>query len=136
MMTKSALLLPGSIDVDKLPTSPFIESLESGTASAGLQPWFWTTRALLALRTGDAEAAVEFVSRSEDDQPREITRALSLSILALAQHQQGNTAAATSTLEQASQILGKLKQNKAGSTLTDLAIAEVLNREAKAALAP
>lgn len=135
MMTKSALLLPGSIDVDKLPTNAFIESLESGTTSAGLQPSFWTTRALLALRTEDAEAAVEYVSRSEDCQPGEITRALSLSILSLAQHQQGNTAAATSALEQASLILGKLKQTRAGITLTDLAIAEILNREAKATIA-
>lgn len=130
--TKIALLTPDAITVNSLPARPFVDSLENGTADEGSQPWFWATRALLALRTGDADAAVEYVSRSADHQPHEITRALSLSVLALAQHHQGNTVDAKFTLDKASLILEELKQNRTGLSLANLLIAEVLNREAEA----
>ena len=48
--------------VGSLPTRPFVDSLENGTAAEGSQPWFWATRTLLALRTRDADAAFEYVN--------------------------------------------------------------------------
>lgn len=134
-ITKSTLLLPDAINLDTLPTQPFVDSLENGTATDFQQPWFWTARALLGYRTGDAEAAIKYATRSEEHSPTEVTRALTLSVLALAQHQQGNTDKATTALQEATQLLEKLQQ-KPGVFLADLQMAKVLHGEAKATLAP
>ena len=130
-ITKSMLLLPDAIEPDKLPTLPLIHSLENETATADQQPWFWTTRALLAYRTGDAESAAQYATRSQEHKPIKVTRALALSVLALAQHKQGNTAEATTALHQATQQLEDLEQNTTGYD-ADLQIAKVLHREAEA----
>lgn len=133
-ITKSTLLLPDAINLATLPTQPFVDLLENGTATEGQQPWFWATRALLAYRSGDAEAAIKYATRSEEHSPAEVTRALTLSVLALAQHQQGNTDKATTAFQEATQLLEKLQQNPPGSFLPDLQIAKILHREAEATI--
>jgi tetratricopeptide (TPR) repeat protein len=125
-ITKS--LLPDAIEPDKLPTQPLIDSLKNGTATAG-QSWFWTSRALLAYRTGDAKSAVQYATRSEEHKPFQVTRALALSVLA--QHELVNTAEATTALQQATKLLEKLEQNTTRYD-ADLQIAKVLHREAEA----
>lgn len=135
-ITKSTLLLPDAINLDTLPTQPFVDSLENGTASEGQQPWFWTTRALLAYRTGDAKAAIEYATHSEESAPLEVTRALTLSVVALAEHQQGNTEKATTALQQATQLLEKLERVPPAGYVNDVLMARVLHHEAQTAIAP
>ena len=133
-ITTSTLLLPDAINLDKLPTQPFVDSLENGTVPESQQPWFWTIRALLAYRTGDAEAAIKYATRSEEHGPADVLSARTLSVIALAQHQQGNTDEATTALQEATQLLEKIQQNPAGGYRTDLQIAKILHREAKATI--
>ena len=132
-VTTALLLLPGAIDPAKLPTKPLIDYLDkTPTVESGYLPWFWTTRALLAYRSDDAAAAIECVARAEQHKPVDVTRAMALSILALAQHKLGKTDEAAATLEQATQLVESVKQKAlaTGSNNVDVEIAEILNREA------
>lgn len=130
--TKVCLLLPATIDLSNLPVEKFTKPLDDATAPDWLLPWGWFARALLAYRSGDAELAVRYVAKSEEFKPSELCHPMNLAVLALAQHQLQHPDAAQTALEEASQLITRLKAdtNKKGDH--DLLIAEILCREAEA----
>ncbi len=62
----------------------------------------------------------------------EVTRALSQSVVALAEHQQGNTEKATTALQQATQLLEKLERLPPDWYVNDVLMARILHHEAQA----
>ena len=132
IITKTALLKPNAIPLDRLPSRPFIDSLDNGTANAFQQPWFWGSRALLAYRRGDAESAVKYVTNSEKLGPVNFAHALNLVVLALAQHDLEQSDQAKNSLDEAFQYLESLKADPLKKTDHDFLIATILYREAKA----
>ncbi|MCA9062159.1 MAG: tetratricopeptide repeat protein [Planctomycetaceae bacterium] len=132
-VTKMTLLLPGAIDPARLPSQPLTKYLDQAAgAKGGHLPWFWSTRALLAYRTGDSASAIRYVARAEEHKPVDVTRAMALSILALAQHRVGKIDEATAMLQQATELAAAIRQQTLakGSNVADVQIAEVLLREA------
>jgi predicted Zn-dependent protease len=128
---KAALLRANSIDLTKLPGDRLGKLLDEGTATAAFQPWGWSARALLAYRSGDAESAVTYVTKSEESQPSKSAHAINLAVLAMAQHQLQHSDEAWKALEEASQLITRFKEdpNKKGDH--DMLIAELLFREAE-----
>ncbi len=134
---KASLLGSGTVDDTKLP----LETLESALDDASAQAWFYkygyTTRALAAYRAGDAAKAIESVHKAQESEgyaDRPSVQALALSLLAMAQHELGNTQDARQALAQASdltdQYLPKLASGELGNTWPDWLIAQILQAEA------
>jgi tetratricopeptide (TPR) repeat protein len=128
---KAALLRPNSIDLAKLPGDQLAKSLDDGTAPEWLSPWAWASRALLAYRRGDAELAVKYMAKSEEYKPIDVAHAMNLALLAMAQHQLGKAGEAKTALEEASQLITRLKGDPARKGDLDLLIAKILFNEAK-----
>jgi hypothetical protein len=131
-VTKACLLWPGVFDISTLPADKFTKALDDGTASDGFKPWGWAARALLAYRSGNPDAAVDYVARSEESAPGEFTQAMNLPVLALAQHQLQKTDEARATLEESSQLITRLKDDPGKKGDAKLVIAEILFVEATA----
>jgi len=128
---KVCLLLPNLIDPAKLPGESLAQELTSGTGPVWAQ-WGWTTRALLAYRSGDAESAVKYVTKSGETTPNDLCTPTSLAIRAMARHQLGRSEEARRDLEGASQIITRLEAEEAKKGDRDLLIAQILFREADA----
>ena len=127
---KACLLKPGAIDMTELPLDLLSMTLDEGKVPDHVQPWIWSTRALLAYRTGDAELAVKNVNQSEGFAPGDQCRALSLAVLAMAQHDLKHPEKARTALNEARQLLTKLQANNRHNH--DTLIAEILLHEAEA----
>jgi tetratricopeptide (TPR) repeat protein len=128
---KAALLRPNSINLAKLPGDQLAKSLDDGTAPEWLSPWAWASRALLAYRRGDAESAVQYLAKSEEYKPIDLTHAMNLAVLTMAQHQLGKPDEAKTALEEASKLITRLKEDPGRKGDFDLLIAEILFNEAK-----
>jgi len=128
-LIKACLLKRGTIDISELPLDTFPTSLDS-TAPDWLPPWFWGTRAMLAYRSGDADAAVKYVNQSEQHQPNDYAHAMNLTILAMAQHELQHPDEARIAVEEATQLIERLRAGDRNHH--DLLIAEILFREAEA----
>jgi hypothetical protein len=127
---KTCLLVPGIFGPDDVPTETFVKSLDDSDRS--LSPaWGWGIRAMLAYRGGDAKSAVEYVKKSDQYRPIDFVRAANLPVLAMAQQQLGDEAAAKAALQQASQVLERLRADEANVGHHDLLIAELLFGEAE-----
>jgi tetratricopeptide (TPR) repeat protein len=131
-VVKACLLRADAIDLAKLPGDLLEKSLDDGTVPEWLPPWGWGSRALLAYRRGDAESAVKYVAKSEENKPIDLTHALNLAVLAMAQHQLGKAGEAKTALEEASQLITRLKGDPGRKGDHDLLIAEILFHEAEA----
>jgi WD40 repeat protein/serine/threonine protein kinase/tetratricopeptide (TPR) repeat protein len=129
---KACLLRADSIELAKLPEDRLAKSLDDGTMPEWLPPWAWGSRALLAYRRGDAESAVSYVAKSEQYTPLDTTHAMNLAVLAMAQHQLGSAIEAQAALEEAFQLITRLKGYPGSKGEHDLLIAENLFNEAKA----
>jgi tetratricopeptide (TPR) repeat protein len=129
---KACLLKPGAIEQAELPLNLVPVSLDEATVPNWLPPWFWSTRALLAYRGNDAEAAVRYVEKSEAYEPPELAHALNLAVLAMAEHQLGKAGEAKTALQAASQLITRLKEDPGLKGDHDLLIAEILLHEADA----
>jgi tetratricopeptide (TPR) repeat protein len=134
-VTKAALMRAGAFDPAKLPAAAFTQSLDDGTASEGLVAWAWGTRALVAYRSGNAEAAVKCIARSEEFRPADAAKALNLAVLAMAQHQLGDRDLAKTTLEELSQLVLRLQASDPSNENHDNLFARILLREAEAQVA-
>jgi tetratricopeptide (TPR) repeat protein len=106
--------------------------LEDNTTPQSLKHWDWGALALLAYRSGDPEATVQFVEKSAASSPNDLSQALNLAVLALAQHELGHSEEAATALAEASQLITRLKENPNNKGHHDLRIAEILFREAAA----
>lgn len=132
---KACLLRPNAIDLGKLPAGKFTGPLDDGTApNWSHQPWAWCARALLAWRGGDAESAVKYVARSEELKPYDTTHALNLAVLAMAQHQLQHPDEARRALDEASQLITRLREDPRKKGEHDVLIAQIMLAEAEAVL--
>ena len=125
LTVKTCLLRPGFIESKQLPVEPLIKTTDQGGSA-----WDWSIRAMLAYRQGDAKSAVECVAKSDQLRPVDFARAANLPVLAMAQHELGNEAAASRALDEASQLLKKLEAIEANRGHNDLMIGQILLREA------
>ena len=121
-----------AIDLAKLPRDILAQSLDDGTVPEWLPPWAWGSRALLAYRGGDAESAVKYMAKSEEYKPIDVAHAMNLAVLTMAQHQLGKAGEAKTALEEAAQLITRLKGDPARKGDHDLLIAEILFHEAEA----
>jgi tetratricopeptide (TPR) repeat protein len=128
---KASLLRADSVDLAKLPGDLLAKSLDDGTVPEWLLPWGWGSRALLAYRHGDAESAVQYVAKSEEYKPIDVAHAMNLALVAMAQRQLGKAREAKTALEEASQLIIRLKGDPGRKGDHDLLIAEILFHEAE-----
>ena len=127
---KACLLWPGAIEFERLPTSLLEESLEDAPDS--ILPWLWGTKALVALRSGDAESALECIENSQEYEPLEVAVALNLAVRALANQRLDRLEDAHRDVQQAAQKVDQLLQEEfTKSTHHDVLIAMILLREAQ-----
>ena len=128
---KTSLLRASGFDIAALPSGTLIEALASGNHPEWFPAWGWVTRALLAYRSGDADSAVKYVAKSEEHKPEQFTHAMSLAVLALAQHKLNHSDEARTALAEASRVITRLKENPGNIGHPDLLIADILRREAE-----
>ncbi|TVS12992.1 MAG: hypothetical protein EA424_21970 [Planctomycetaceae bacterium] len=131
---KACLLRAGAIDLAALPGDRLARSLDEETPEKRLLPWFWGARALLALRSGDAESAKNFLTQPEAYHGNHLGRAMNLAILALAQHERKHSGEERKTLDEASQLITRLKEIQNNQGDHDLLITEILLREAESTI--
>lgn len=131
-VVKASLLRAAAVDLERVPGSRLASQLDSGKGPNWLLPWGWGTRALWAYRTGDFQSAVECVERSEKYQPIDLTRSLTLSLLAMARQKLQQSDAARKALDEASQLIERLGADAANAGNVDLQIARILYAEAQA----
>jgi tetratricopeptide (TPR) repeat protein len=131
-VVKACLLRPEAIELSKLPLDQFAASLDEGTAPDWYPVWAWGTQALLAYRGGDAASAVKYVTRSEDLMPGDLTHALNLAVLAMAQHQLQHPDEARRALAEAVELTDRPQSDAGSNGDFDLLIAQILLREAQA----
>ncbi len=128
---KGCLLRPGAIDLGELPGDLLAQSLNDGTFPEESRSWGWSSRALLAYRSGDAESAVKHITQSEQLNPADHNNhAINLAVLALAQHQLQHPDEARQALDEAAEVIQRLQAIDKNNS--DLLIAEILFREAEA----
>ncbi len=124
---KVCLLAPGDVKQDDLPIAVFLKALEKNGGQ-----WPYGIRAMLALRQGEAQAAVDFVKKSEEFPQVNVATATHLPILALAYLQLGEKAQAEQALQRADKLLKSLNDNAATGMEHDQLIAQILFDEAQA----
>lgn len=108
-LIKACLLRPGTVELVKRPADFLVPFLNEGKADSGFAPWAWSTRALLAYRSGDQATALEAVRKSEESRPHEFAHAMNLAVLAMAEHQLGHPEVARAALEQLGPIANRLR---------------------------
>jgi hypothetical protein len=128
LTVKVCSLVPDTLD-DKLPLDTFIKSVDG--PSAGGNAWSWSVRAMYAYRKGDAKSVIEYVEKSHALRHGEYVKAANLPIAAMAHHQLGNHQAATTAMKEAAQVLQRLEADQKSYGYEDLAIAQILYREAE-----
>jgi tetratricopeptide (TPR) repeat protein len=128
---KCCLLQPGAIDINKLPGNVLAKGLSDGTVPESVVFWYWSSRALLAYRSGDAESALSFANKSESFHPNDLDHALNLSILALAHHQLKQSEEAQNAYAEGIRIIQRLKEDPKNRVSHDVLIPELLLREAE-----
>jgi tetratricopeptide (TPR) repeat protein len=106
--------------------------LEDNTTPQGVKHWRWGALAWLAYRSNDPEATVQLVAKSAEFSPSDLSQALNLAVLAMAQHELDHPDEAAAALAEASQLITRLKEDPNNKGHHDLLIAEILFREAEA----
>ncbi len=133
-VVKAALLRPGSIDLGKLHGEILAKSLDDGTAPEWFVPWGFCSRALLAYRSGDAESALKYVKRSEEQKPEDAPHALNLVVRAMAEHQLRHPEEARRALEAASKLINRLMADAKNKGIQAPFDVQIVYREAEALL--
>jgi hypothetical protein len=127
------LLKESGIDISALPAEIMSNALDEDTRLPGRFPKRgWSTRTLLAYRSGDAEAAVKFLAKSEESQENQFTHAMNMAIGTLVRQELGNTDDARKLLGEASQLINQLQLDEKKRANPELRQAEILLREAEA----
>jgi hypothetical protein len=154
-LNKACLLLPSTIDPAQLPLEPIVRKLGSGTANSNWRAWANGTRALVAYRAGDLDAASDRLDRASylaesarNEFTREGIRILVSPLRAMIQHRQGGLGdLARQSLVDSRVALDGIIQRRPDGTLVgrslltpngsvnhNAIIAEVLRREAEEAI--
>jgi tetratricopeptide (TPR) repeat protein len=133
-VVKSSLLRPGAVELAKLPADAFCKVIDDGTVHEGFLSWGWGTRALLALRQGDAKFAVACVAKSEGANAGSQMHALNLVVLAMAHHRLKNPEESRRALEEARQLIRDLQAQAEIATGHDTLIPRILLNEAETLL--
>ena len=124
---KACLLVPDVIESDRLPVDTLVKSNDRAASA-----WGWGVRALLAYRSGDSKAALEYLTKSNQLRPVDFARAANLPLLAMVQHELGDSTAASQALEAASTLLKRLEADETNNGHNDMLIGQILFREADA----
>ena len=132
---KACLLLPESVDIDRLPTDVLEKSLKAGKGPSWAIPFAWSTQALVSYRSGDAEAAIASVKKSMDSRPNSFNVAVNETILALAHEDLGNDKTARIHSTRAERLIRKIQRVDWMKGHHDLLIPQILHREVVAKLA-
>ncbi len=130
-VVKACVLRSKVIALAKLPGAKLAKSLEDGAGAEWFPQWGWGTRALLACRSGDGAAALEYLKKSEEHKPTEFCHVLNLVVRAIAQHQLQRPEEARRALDEASQLIDRLQADDKNKGDHDLLIARILQREAE-----
>jgi tetratricopeptide (TPR) repeat protein len=137
MIIKACLLVPGVIDDSSLPVETLAEALDDGLVPSARNKWTFAVLALAAYRSAEADKTLHWIHKSQQSQgyaeePR--VQVLALLLLAMAQHQLGQTGEASQAFAEASALieehLPKLATGELGGAWHDWLIAEILRREA------
>ncbi len=128
---KACCLVPDVVDATRLPVEPLAIALETETVDPVFVPWGWSTHALVALRSGRPEKALESVLNSEQSGPSPHAHVLNLAVSALAKVELGETGGALADFGKGSRGFAPLQANPQSVSLHDLLIASIILREAK-----
>lgn len=129
---KSCLLLPDVIPMKALPLEEVTQGFEGENDDYTLS-WSWNLQALVAYRNGDAELAIECLTKSGKHNPVPYARILNDAIFALAQHQLGETEKAKRAFQSASAGLARYRSEESTKYHHDVMIADIILTEAKQA---
>lgn len=134
---KTCLIKPGMIDVNDIPDrwETFLDLPSQPTAMRGWLPWGWNARAMLAYRSGEYNNAKKYAEKSMSFELAGICEVLNQAVLALAEHQLGNTEAAQTALKSAQSTL-QSSLKVANDFHHDFVIASSWLREAESAILP
>jgi tetratricopeptide (TPR) repeat protein len=128
---KSSLLLPGGIDLAKLPVKAFADAQDAGNVPDWFPQWGWQTRAGYAYRSGDAKTALNYLEKSEALEPIELARAQNLPLHAMVLFKLQRVDEARQTLKEAAEFISQLQENPNLKGEHDLLFALILLREAR-----
>jgi hypothetical protein len=151
---KSCLILPAEMGIEQLPAERIQNALADGTATGIFIPWFNIAAAMAELRRGDADGAQRFavqalaaVERITEAGQNVEARAIAAAVRGIALARSGQREDAQSPVAQARELVageaafhsdgalvGSCVLNNNGQVRHDLLIAEILLREAEAAL--
>ena len=129
---KASLIWPGKLEISKPHADRLAQLLDDEEQPRLPTSWALGTRALLALRTGDAEAAVDYVAESEQLGPIDLARPFIQAVRAMAHMELNHTGEAKAALAKAKQLITSLKEDPVKKDQHDTLIAEILIREAEA----
>jgi tetratricopeptide (TPR) repeat protein len=103
---KTALLMPGYVDLSKLPVQALGEPLDKiSELEPGRWGWTWATRALVAYRNGDLDEAERCLQQGASSDPLPETQPLLDAITALVNHARGDIDAARKTIHRVMQTV-------------------------------
>lgn len=130
---EACLILPGIIPALKLqgPAEKVIQDLEAGTVLELHIPWAWTAEALFAWRRDDAESAVKYANKSEENRPEVFCTPINLCIRAMAEHRLHRFNDARATLEKATTAVAGVKGSSELKGSHHVLFAEILLQEAE-----
>ena len=106
MVCRACLLVPGGVDLKELPQLELIIP-EDSTTTSKRRAEFWSTRALVAYRGGDARAALDYSRKAQELGPYSGTSALNLALQAMAYHKLGELDQAQGALKFAERELAR-----------------------------
>jgi len=129
---RACLLWPGAIDIDQLPRNTLVQSPQDGSLPDDVLSGAWSTRALVAYRSGDASSALRYLEESPESTSRSSVEVMSLAVRALAQQELGQLEEARSAADRAELIVRGLQQTT-GNEHEPL-IPQILLREAQSLL--
>lgn len=129
---KTSLLRSRGFDLAALPTGVLVDALDSGRHPQSFATWGWSTRALLAYRSGNPRSAIDFATKAEREMPTAFTRGMTQSVVAMAHQKLNQPEQARTALAEAAQTIAVLKNMLGTSFDHDLLVAEILRQEAEA----
>ena len=103
---KSCLLFPDCVPIDSLPVKVLMEGLEQQPGDPGFAAWGYGSLGLVAYRRGEWEqSATACLKSHEFNNRKNMSGVMSLIVLAMAEHQLGQTGNARGTLLEATQLI-------------------------------
>ena len=136
---KASLLVPDSMDVQRLPLKELKQKLDTNQTDANFAPWGWSTCALAEYRRGNFDGVLQCVNSAENEPPYKNNlrvQSLCLFLKAIALYSKNQPAEARKSYESGMRLL-RQRQNEHRATNTwhhDDLISEILENEARAAL--